>query len=145
MTKSKTLLKVNPVSADHWSSGKSQEDIHQTRCIVQIIKASQLLASDAETGKSDSVCFMKFCPQYSPAPKWNDFASPASGILSTTVIEACTDPIWNSFHTFPLILESYEELLSASIHLLVRDEDIEVDGTKSYEDLGQVYLLHKNH
>mmetsp|Transcript_24306 Transcript_24306/g.45225 ORF Transcript_24306/g.45225 Transcript_24306/m.45225 type:complete len:867 (+) Transcript_24306:132-2732(+) len=143
--KNKTLLKVNPVSSGHWSSGKSAEDIKQTKCVVQIVKACQLLASDAETGKSDSVCFMKFSPRVlddvHPAPiDWDNFMSPTSGILSTSVIQACTDPIWNSYHTFPLILESYQELLNANIDLRIRDEDIEEDGSRSYDDLGQVSI-----
>lgn len=142
--KNKTLLKVNPVSSGHWSSGKStSKDACHTKCVVQIIKASQLLASDAETGKSDSVCFMKFCPQ-GTTPDWNNSSSPDSGILSTAVIQACTDPIWNSHHTFPLILESYHELLSAHIHLLIRDEDVEEDGSTSYDDLGQVPLSNQH-
>jgi len=134
--KNKTLLKVNPVSSGHWSSGKSKEDLHQTKCVVHIIKATQLLASDADTGKSDPICFMKFCPQYSTTPDWN-IASPESGILTTTVIQACTDPIWNSHHTFPLILESYQELLNSSIKILIRDQD-EEDGRVTFDDLGQV-------
>lgn len=141
--KNKTLLKVSPVSSGHWSSGKSTVDVRQTKCIVQIVKACQLLASDADTGKSDPVCFMKFSPQENnnvpvTPPDWDNFMSPSSGILSTTVVQACTDPIWNSYHTFPLILESYQELLNANIDLRIRDEDVEEDGSTSYDDLGQV-------
>lgn len=149
--KHKTLLKVSPVSSDHWSSGKSSSSssarLKQTKCVVQIVKACQLLASDAETGKSDPVCFMKFTPQGSDALSppvaidWDSFESPASGILSTAVIQACTDPIWNSYHTFPLILESYQELLNASIDLRIRDEDVEEDGSTTYDDLGQVRAI----
>ena len=135
--KTKTLLKVNPVNPRHWSSGVRKGEVHQTRCVIQIVKAANLLASDAETGKSDPVCFLKFCSE-GEVPKWDDFASSDSGILSTAVIKACTDPIWNSYHTFPLILDHYNDLLNATIHLLIRDEDINEDGSRSYDDLGQV-------
>jgi hypothetical protein len=59
MGKNKTLLKVRPVAKDHFSSGKVKapgSDL--TRCVVRVFDGESLLASDAETGKSDPVCFI---------------------------------------------------------------------------------------
>lgn len=141
MGKNKTLLKVRPVAKDHFSSGKVKapgSDL--TRCVVRVFDGESLLASDAETGKSDPVCFIWVGPD-SAEPVWDAEGEigpvPAEGVLTTAIIPATTDPIWRSDHTFLLNPPDMNALLSCRVAVLVRDEDVdETTGRLSYDPLG---------
>ena len=60
----RSLLKTRDVDKSHFSSGSIPPElksiISTTRCVVKILSASNLLASDADTGKSDPTCFIWF-------------------------------------------------------------------------------------
>jgi hypothetical protein len=134
----KTLLKRTKVSDEHFSSGRHKGDGPTgTRCVVHIMEAKSLLASDAETGKSDPVCFLSIGPS-SVIPQW-DTPNPAEhGILITPVKPASVNPIWNVKLTFPLVVEGAADLMNAYVHILIRDEDVNEDGSTSYDNLGEV-------
>lgn len=137
----KTLLKRTKVSDEHFSSGKRKEEGPSgTRCVVHIIEAKSLLASDAVTGKSDPVCFLSIGPA-SLTPEWDTLNPAEHGILVTPVKPSNVNPIWNVKLTFPLVVKEAEDLTNACVHILIRDEDINVDGSTSYDNLGEVNHL----
>ena len=109
----KSLLKRTRVSDDHYSSRRSSKDAEPncTRCDITILSAKSLLASDADTGKSDPVCFVALS-SLSTTPQWDASDLTESGILMTPVKFSTVDPQWNYRLTFPLIVESAVELLS---------------------------------
>ena len=131
----KNGLKIKEVSEDHFSSGKSQPAIQGSRCILHLLEAKDLLASDIETGKSDPICFFSIQNKENLVIDWEN----ESNILSSDVKKCTITPKWNSEHTFPFILHNVDELLKANIYMIVRDEDILEDGSISYDNLGQVF------
>ena len=138
----KNGLKSREVSSDHFSSGLRKEDeMRSTRCIIHLLEAKDLLASDLETGKSDPICFMAIGSQLNQKPHWEDTSNYAeNGILFSSVKKMTVNPKWNSNHTFPLVIENVNELLKAKIFFLFKDEDILEDGNASYENLGEVHI-----
>jgi hypothetical protein len=137
----KNGLKIREVSATHFSSGlKKEDEMKCTRCVIHLLEAKDLLASDIETGKSDPICFLAIGPQ-NLRPKWDDLNYSENGILFSEVKNATIHPKWNSSHTFPMVIESVNELLKARIYLFVRDEDLLEDGTQSFDNLGEVNCL----
>jgi hypothetical protein len=134
----KSGLKSREVSSDHFSSGvKKEDEIKSTRCVIHLLEAKDLLASDIETGKSDPICFIAISQQNS-RPNWEDKNYAENGILFSDVKNMTVNPKWNSIHTFPLVIESVNELLKASILFLFKDEDIQEDGSRTYDNLGEV-------
>jgi hypothetical protein len=137
----KNGLKVREVSATHFSSGvKKENEIKCTRCVIHLLEAKDLLASDTETGKSDPICFLALGPP-NMKPNWDDPHYSENGILFSEVKKATIHPKWNSTHTFPIVIQSVSELLKARISLFLRDEDLLEDGTPTYDNLGEVRTL----
>lgn len=138
----KTLLKSKEVDANHWSSGKG-DDLNCNRCIIRVLEAADLLSSDAETGKSDPICFLWVGPQ-DEYPSFDINNLENNGVLTTKVIKCTIDPHWNSEHIFPMELDSIESLNEAKVVVLIRDEDLDADNVASYDDLGQVVIPFKD-
>lgn len=138
----KTLLKSKEVDATHWSSGKG-DDLNCNRCIIRVLEAADLLSSDAETGKSDPICFLWVGPaDEQPSFDINNLEN--TGVLTTKVIKCTIDPHWNSEHIFPMELDSIESLNEAKVVVLIRDEDLDANNVASYDDLGQVVISFKD-
>jgi hypothetical protein len=136
----KTGLKSREVSSDHFSSGvKKNDEIKSTRCVIHLLEAKDLLASDLETGKSDPICFMAISQQ-NIKPDWDDTNYAENGILFSDVKKSTVNPKWNSIHTFPLVIENVNQLLKSSIIFLFKDEDIQEDGSSTYDNLGEVTI-----
>lgn len=136
----KTLLKSGPpVSREHFSSGQAPSAVaaHRdtTRCVVRVLEAADLLASDAITGKSDPVCFMWIghratSPVFDRVdPVSGRLLGPGEGVLTTAVVPTTINPVWNSDHIFLLGPEvDAASMMLYKLSILVRDEDVEEDG-----------------
>jgi hypothetical protein len=136
MGKKKLLKPGPPVSRDHFSSGQAATAAaaHRdtTRCVVRVLEAADLLASDAETGKSDPLCFMWIghraaTPVFDLAdPVSGRLVGPGEGVLTTAVVPKTINPVWNSDHIFLLGPDvDAASLMLYKLAILVRDEDIE--------------------
>lgn len=132
-------LKVRDVSKDHFSSGKNHNEPKFSRLVVRMLEGSNLLASDITTGKSDPVCFLWLGP-ISETPVVEKLASEEHDAMfaKTIVCPTTVDPIWNEDVVFELQVADIQAMMDQKCVIFVRDEDIEEDGSKSYDELGMV-------
>ena len=136
-------LKGKTVNKSHFSSGVVDKTIReqkaaQNRLVIKLFEGKNLLASDAETGKSDPICFMWLGSADSGMPDWEDVNNPS--VLRSAVCPTTVDPIWRSEHAFTL----GEMNLTDRLLVYLRDEDIEADGSCSYDALGLLQFTMKD-
>ena len=116
--------RTNPLKRDLKANNEltftSQPDKHlssDSRFLIKILKAENLLASDAETGKSDPICFV-WCGLPNEVPTLDkteprkdlektitknedvDKSNNGNNIQRTKVLKERIDPIWNEEKTF---------------------------------------------
>lgn len=128
----KNGLKFREVSKDHFSSNLNKKDVSFTQLIVRLLRGHSLLASDIQTGKSDPVCFIWIGLDNQPATcDVNKYTFYQSKVMKTTC-----DPIWNEDITIKIDMSNIDDLLRMKCIIFVRDEDINDDGSISYDDLG---------
>lgn len=135
----KTGLKTRDVSKDHFSSGKNLNEPKFSRLVVRMLEGAQLLASDISTGKSDPVCFLWLGP-CAETPVVEKLASEDHDAMfaKTVVCPTTVDPIWNEDVVFELQVSDVNAMMDQKCVIFIRDEDIEEDGSKSYDELGMV-------
>lgn len=135
----KTGLKTRDVSKDHFSSGKNLNEPKFSRLVVRMLEGAQLLASDISTGKSDPVCFLWLGP-CAETPVVEKLASEDHDAMfaKTVVCPTTVDPIWNEDVVFELQVSDVNTMMDQKCVIFIRDEDIEEDGSKSYDELGMV-------
>ena len=136
----KTGLKSREVSPGHFSSGVKSEPTF-SRFVVRILEGKSLLASDVETGKSDPVCFLWLGAKDEKTPEWekiNQENAEEYRVVLTEVCPTTCNPIWNQDITFPLEVNEISHLENLKCIIYVRDEDVNADGSTSYEDLGMI-------
>mmetsp|Transcript_5595 Transcript_5595/g.9183 ORF Transcript_5595/g.9183 Transcript_5595/m.9183 type:complete len:687 (-) Transcript_5595:185-2245(-) len=135
-------LKVRDVDKDHFSSGVKDEPTF-SRLVIRFLEGKSLLASDIETGKSDPVAFV-WVGSNEDTPDLSSAEEAESGILKTRVCPTTVDPIWNEDVIFPMDVSEIDQLLDLKCLIYVRDEDIEEDGSTSYDELGMVEFSMKH-
>lgn len=135
----KTGLKTRDVSKDHFSSGKNLNEPKFSRLVVRMLEGAQLLASDISTGKSDPVCFLWLGP-CAETPVVEKLASEDHDAMfaKTVVCPTTVDPIWNEDVVFELQASDVNTMMDQKCVIFIRDEDIDEDGSKSYDELGMV-------
>lgn len=143
MIHKKTGLKAREVAKDHFSSrptsASRNKPVEETKLVIRIIEGSHLLASDIETGKSDPVCFVWCGPKgETPNLEVPIDERESEGIMLTTVCPITIDPRWDEEITFPIDTESLEAIMNMHCLVYVRDEDINEDGTTTYDELGML-------
>jgi hypothetical protein len=150
----RSLLNQPSVSKSHWASGAPSDEmkaIHSaSRCVIRLISAKDLLASDADTGKSDPTCFVWFgrvneVPSFDEP--WDEESIAERGIIVSATQHSTLEPIWNEDVYFPIDLSegSLTALIETKFLLVLKDEDFGVDGNPAYENLGFVELSFKDH
>lgn len=93
-----SLLKAKPLPKDSRFNFKKADGPKNTRCVLRILEAKDLLASDANSGKSDPVCFV-WCGPEGMEPDFDAEGDKKSieerGIRMTEVKNTTLEPIWN--------------------------------------------------
>jgi len=148
----RSLLKSKEVSDGHWASGKPSDEmkaiLSSSRCVVRLLSASDLLASDADTGKSDPACFVWFgntnsVPSFDGP--WDEESIAERGIIVSTTQHCTLEPIWNEDIYFPIDLSegSLTALIDTKIMVVVKDEDADEDGNQAFDNLGFIEISFK--
>jgi hypothetical protein len=61
-------------------------------------------------------------------------------VYMSKVCQTTVDPIWNEDIIIPIPIHDINDLFSSKLIIYVRDEDINADGSTSYDDLGMIEI-----
>jgi hypothetical protein len=143
MPKEKGARKTVP--KDSIYSGHKEKGPAYSRVVIRVIEAEKLLASDYETGKSDPVCFVVYRAINAgiiplSETELGEEQMAELGIQTTKVCKTTVDPKWNDEISFKIDASDVKILSSMRCLLFCRDEDIEPDNSRTYQELGMLEI-----